>query len=298
MQSYLLDKGGELRWPCEPHSNLSHLPLDDQAGRTDYAVAHLGWIEVRRHQRYFYLRCRAGKFTSIQLGTLYFILEREPSLAIALDYFTRGWNHVLLRNRHVVIRLISSLLATDTVLDVPAPQRMLSYKRAGRTSRFFGRDRVAQEIASEETDLAGVAARFEDTFKNRWLFFELDRERGDTILRNMGGAQYTPFNLSWMNNPIGQSASDYAGDEYGCWVASLHRDVNDSGVALFDDVDAIVDFSGLGQARLRYDRATVPITLKTGQQLIVSFTESNAFIDLRAPARVGANRLVYSQPNT
>ena len=133
--------------------------------------------------------------------------------------------------------------------------------------------------ASDQSDET-LTQCLDSLFKGRWSLCELDTERCHTIVRYIGDS-YTPFNPRWFSAARDSSLCAYGDDPYGLWVAKHHRSVLDGDVPVIDEVDAIVSFPRIGDARLRYSRLTAPVTMKNGRRLVLTAAVNSSGVDLR-----------------
>ena len=279
MLTYVLDQQGKLRSPDDPSLSMQLGVCANARDLMDLAVTRLGYVEVRHRTRYIRVRCRPAVLSKAQHVSLFAILSNEPRRPIALEYLAKDWYLLLLRDPYAFTSFVSSL----AVGEAATQPRLLNTRYARHASSFAGRDRIARSAAAAVTDISDLTPIFNALFAGQWTLFELDRATGDSIARVRGSA-YPPYNPRWLANPNGQSVRAIANAEYGIWIAKLHREVTDTGAAVYDDVDAVVEFPNVGEARLQYSRATIPVQLQNGRALVISAAESNRLIDLRTPS--------------
>lgn len=243
-----------------------------------YAVMNLGCVSVAASRRSIRVACRPSILTPPTIVALLHSVHDQRSATIGLDYFTRTWNHIIVANRTKFRNLLFSL--TSTAEAEGNHGRLLRRSVDGQASPLRGKVSAARRIFSGAPSLQDVAAPLDKLFDGRWSLHELDSETGHSVVRKIG-MSFTPLNPSWLATAVGSSVCGYADEEYGRWVADHHREALASDKALFDEVDAILDFPTVGTARLCYARLALPISVREEPRLVLNAAVSDSRINLR-----------------
>jgi hypothetical protein len=245
----LIDDNGEC-WPLhatELRARLNvNLPDDSLI---DYLLLNLGWIEVASGPGRASVRCRPRVVSDRGLASLLYML---PGVATIIGGMQAGQQ---------------------------LPQQSLLNRRIAPTASplFSAYSAVVPQLTGA-IGLDEIKAPLDTAFGGRWCVCHV--EAPDVIVDRVGQG-FTLFNPAWHQQALGPTLGAYADPAYGAWIASQRLEIATSRTTVFDQVDAIVHFPRLGETRLRYARATFPITLADGAQFIVSAAASDSAINLR-----------------
>ena len=248
----------------------------------NYVVENLGWIEIGRPDDAITIRCRPALVSGRALGCLLYCLHDGAPSRYSLSVLGSVWQHTILRSKSEVATIITGMAQVSPIAGSAAAETRFIRKEI---------DPLFSPLSASATELQvrSRAARHVDEltpsmqhiFKGKWCICHV--EESDVIMDRVGSG-YTPFNPRWLQCATGLSLDRYADRKYGAWITSMREEVGRKRKAVFDNVDAIVEFPRLGPTRLRYARCTVPIQLKTGAQFVVSASRSDSSINLRGEA--------------
>ena len=246
----------------------------------DYAVLNLGFVDISRIRRALIVRCRPKLITGPALIAAAYELHDAPKLSVVLRTLAETWQDLILRKRSDFVQLLGALTEQQESARFWKGPRHIASQSASENSYFVSAANLAMTMSSSGYSEAALTNCLDVLFKGRWSLCELDCERGQTIVRHIGNS-YTPFNPGWLSKARNSSLCSYGDDAYGLWVAKHHRHVLDCNTPVIDEVDAVVRFPRIGDARLRYSRLTAPITVGGGRRLILTAAVNNSGIDLR-----------------
>ncbi len=282
MSTSLIDPSGDV-WPgaTQELAKRLHASLSgDQL--TDYLVRNLGWAHVRSGTNVFVLRCRPALMTEAALVTLLFQIHDAASETVyAIEIVCKGGASQLLRDRDQVTNILASLTAPPSAHRFWRGQRFIASELPADASPFGKVHQQIQNLVAQSDDLERIAPCISELLGTRWSISEFDQATADwKELFNGGG--FTPFNPSYSSRTRGAWLSDYTDDgEYVRWVTANRRRVSERRTAEFADVDAIVTFKRVGEARLRYKRMSLPVVRNTGERAILTAAVTDNSIDLR-----------------
>jgi len=249
----------------------------------DYAVVNLGFIEFGGLRRALKVRCRPSMISGPALCALmYEVLDAPPSLMV-LRIFGDCWHDLILRNASEFMHMLSALATKQERRSFWGDTRCLSGSVTTRNKQFDAATAIARSLVDANYGDETMLACFDTLFNRRWSLCELDPDRGHTVVRQIGNS-YTPFNPQWLATAKNSSLCAYGDDTYGLWVAEHHRQVLNTNTPTVDEVDAIVNFPRIGDARLRYSRLTAPVRLRDGRRLVLTAAATNDSVDLRKVA--------------
>lgn len=282
MSTSLIDPSGDV-WPGvtpqlakKLQSSLSGQQL------ADYLVRNLGWAHVRSGTNVFVVRCRPTLMTEAALVTLLFQIHDAASETVyAIEIVSKGGASQLLRDRDQVTNILASLTAPLSAHRFWRGQRFILSELPAAASPFGKVHHQIQSLIAQSDDLERIASVISELLGTRWSISEFDHTTADwKELFNGGG--FTPFNPSYSSRRRGAWLSDYTDDgEYVRWVTDNRRRVSERQTAEFADIDAIVTFERVGEARLRYKRLSLPVVRRTGECAILTAAVTDNSIDLR-----------------
>ena len=284
MNDIVIDENG-VSWTVDSPELSSYLSTSLRGERLrSYAVKNLGWICIRARRNGLHVKCRPSLLSDGALTALLFYVHDRPNLSIALELLLNEPRHFLLRDRRMFVGFFAAVVVSERKSGFWSGPRLLNRLTPPAQSPFAKHAAAARHAAEAVEDASQLRSVFDRLFTGRWALHSLDAERGHTVIDDIGTA-YTPFNPKWLGTARGQTLCAYADEPYGLWIADLQRASRDSGQPIWDDVDAVVAFPGIGDTRLRYSRMTLPLRRPDGQILILSAAISNSGIDLRPVQR-------------
>ncbi|NOU05396.1 MAG: hypothetical protein HOO99_04360 [Hyphomicrobiaceae bacterium] len=278
----LIDDMGDV-WPGVTPDLV--LKLDSSLAGEDlaaYLICNLGWASLRSGDGSLTIKCRPTILTETTLVTLLRAIHETPSSTIfVVGFLNDHWEYQLLRDRHDLTTLLASLVGIGLSRKFWGRERLISCSVAPEKSAFHDGCRVASKFISDWHEDETLGTVLAELLGSRWSISEYDSIAGDWIeLLNGGG--FTPFNPNYTGKKTGARLSEYASDPaYTSWVTQHRHRVMEKGTPDYSDVDAIVAFPRVGEARLRYTRAAVPITRRDGRKLILLVARTDNSINLR-----------------
>jgi hypothetical protein len=275
----LIDDTGEI-WPLTAPEIRARLNtnLSDE-GLVDYLLLNLGWIEISTAPSRSSIRCRPRVVTERGLATLLYMLFDAASPRILLSVFGTDWQHSI----HRTVQGVSTIIGGMQKSSVAAASKglgpaLLNREIDPRTSPLFSAYQAVVPRLADAQRMDDIAAPLDTAFGGRWCVCHVE---APTVIVDQVGQGFTLFNPAWHQQAMGPSLDRYADAAYGAWIASQRLEIAASRKTVFDQVDAIVNFPRLGETRLRYARATFPVSLADGTQYIVSAAASDSAINLR-----------------
>jgi hypothetical protein len=247
---------------------------------TRYGVLNLGYVSIACARRFIRIACRPAILAPPTAVALLRFVHDHEAATIGLDYFTSDWNHLIVRDRRQFRNLLAGLLSPEPLTD--DTPRLLRKKITGSASPHRAKVSAARRIFAASPALDEVGPPLDTLFGGRWSVHEVNHETGQTIVRGIGRS-YTPYNPAWLASAVGSTLCSYADQDYGLWVADHHREALSAGQPLFDEIDALLSFPGIGNARVCYSRLTLPVTVRDAPRLVLSAAASDSSIDLRRP---------------
>jgi hypothetical protein len=274
----LIDENGEF-WPLHAPELRARLGVnlpDDSL--IDYLLLNLGWIEISANQTRSSVRCRPRVISDRGLASLLYGLYDAASPRILLSVFGTDWQHSIHRAVPAVATIIGGMQASRAVVQPHEMGALLNRQIVPSASPLFSAYTSVIDRLEGAARLDDIRAPLDTAFGGRWCVCHV--EAPDVIIDHVGQG-FTLFNPAWHHQAIGPTLGSYADAAYGAWIASQRLEIANSRKAVFDQVDAIVNFPRLGETRLRYARATFPMALADGAQYIVSAAASDSAINLR-----------------
>jgi hypothetical protein len=284
MYHLLVDDRGQ-RWPAFgwDTANFVSAPFTGRA-LADYVVTNLGWVEIRRNQHHFHIRCRPAIAADPAVVETLFTLCDTEARSITLSVLGKTWNEHVHCNRSDVITILASMMGTSRIKLSTVADRFLCDEVPPESSPFLEKLRHAFANASTQADITSLVAVLNATFNGRWTLTHTDHNSGQAIVDHCGPG-FTRYNPRWQSSAVGTSLHSYADPEYGAWVASHRRQVELTGHPRFDNVDAVVGFPGLGEVRLTYARLTAALDLSRGRRFVLAAAQTDVSVDLRKIGR-------------
>lgn len=281
MDDIVIDENG-LFWAIGSPELASHLATS-QVGETlrAYVVTNLGWIAIRTWRSGLHVRCRPALLTDSAMTALMFYVHDRPAVSVALDLLLDKRMHFLMRDRPMFVSFLAAVVASERKDGFWSGPRLLNRITSPANSPFAPFATAARRAAENIEDVGQLRHSLDHLFAGRWALHKLDTARGHSVIEDIG-TTYTPFNPKWLATARGQTLCAYGDELYGLWIADLQRLARDRGQPIYDDVDAVVAFPGIGDTRLRYSRMTMPLRRPDGHTMILSTATSNSSIDLRS----------------
>ena len=280
MDDIVIDENG-VTWTIDSPELAAHLATS-RAGEQlrSYVVTNLGWIAIRTWRSGLHIRCRPALVTDSAMTALMFYMYDRPTLSVALDLLLAERVHFLMRDRHMFVSFLVAVVARERRGGFWNGPRLLNCLTSPTTSPFAHLAAAARQAVEGNDDADELRRALDQLFAGRWALHSLDTESGHSVIEHIG-TTYTPFNPKWLATAHGRSLCEYGDEAYGLWIADMQRLAHDRGQLIYDDVDAVVAFPGIGDTRLRYSRMTLPLRRPDGRRLILSTAISNSSIDLR-----------------
>ncbi len=273
-----VDDMGEI-WPMRSVELRARLNVSlSDASLIEYLIFNLGWIEITTSAGRSSIRCRPRVITDRSLASVLYMLCDVASPRILLSVFGAEWQHSIHRTINGISTIIGGMRPAEPTPQAPHGRTLISRPiKPTQSPLFAGFSAIVGKLNGAET-LDDLAAPLNAAFNGRWCICHVDESN---VIMDQVGQGFTAFNPAWHQQAIGPSLDRYADAAYGAWIASQRQNIAATREAIFDQVDAIVNFPRLGETRLRYTRTTFPITLACGSEFVVSAAASDSAINLR-----------------
>ena len=248
----------------------------------DYLVRNLGWVSVRQAAGICKIKCRPSIMTDATLVTLLFCVHDCPdNTTFALDIVGQDCIFQLIREKSTATTILAALVGVPPAGQFwPGEKFMMTplHEAASPFGRTFNEVRTLAERAD---DIDDVAARISQILGTRWSISSHDNKSGDWVEQfNSGG--FTPFNPVYSGRQKGARLAEYAADTaYVQWVSEGRKKAVDENRVDLAAVDAIVTFDRVGEARLRYHRMYLPVTMRNGSRAVLMSAQTDTSINLR-----------------
>lgn len=247
-----------------------------------YLVKNLGWVKIRQTPTACIITCRPALVAEPCLVTLLFTIhDCAPDISFVLGIFTNRWEYQVLRDRDALTTLLASLTGSCETGGFWPGSRRICIPIEQKDSPFDMACRKVGELVTHADELSGIADLLTELLGPRWSISNFDEDSNEWVeLFNGGG--FTPFNPDYSGKLIGARLNNYAADPaYNRWVTESRNQTIKQDVPDFSNVDAIVTFARVGEARLRYSRMSLPVTRSDKQRVLVFAARTDQSIDLR-----------------
>jgi hypothetical protein len=247
-----------------------------------YTISNLGWVDLTIGGHHARLRCRPAIVADAAIAQALYAMDDVGTRTITLSVLGEALIDYIHCRPQDVITIVTAMKGLNEPPRVDCSTKKLLNRIVARDkSVLFAAFRRFEAGAPQTLTRTSIADCLNNAFNGRWTLSKSDLENGAAIVE-LCGADFTRFNPRWSSNAVGASLHSYADADYGSWVASHRRHVENLQRPLFDNVDAIVTFPGLGKVRLTYARVTAPITLASGERFVLSAASSDCSINLRS----------------
>lgn len=277
----LIDKLGD-HWDSVLDDVQGHVGASiSGADLVDYLVRNLGWVCIRTQAGVCEIQCRPSIMSEMSLAELLFVVYDSPeSTVFAVDFGLQDKVMQVIRDRDVLTTVLSSLVGLQGHNRFWSGDRFLARPISEATTPFSATSFEIQAIVQATDDLDLAIEHLRHLLNTRFSISSFDESSGDWIeLFNSGG--FTPFNPRYPERRSGSRLSEYAADpDYMRWVSESRRRVVSAGKAELAAIDAVVNFERVGEARLRYNRLCVPISVR-GRTSVLMAAQTDPSIDLR-----------------
>jgi hypothetical protein len=278
----LIDPSGDV-WPGATQRIADALQASIYGDQLlDYLVRNLGWVYVRSSLNTLVIRCRPALMSEAALVTLLFqIHDATIETVFAIELVAKGRTSQIIRDRDQVTIMIAALTGPQSSQRFWRGERFIMSTQPSDSSPFGHVQLQVQDLLSQTDDLERIAPVLSGWLGTRWSLSEFDQAKLDwRELVNGGG--FTPFNPTYSASRRGARLSDYTDDfDYVRWVNENRRRVCAGRLVEFANVDAIVTFERVGEARLRYNRMSLPVVRNGGQRAVLIAAVTDSSIDLR-----------------
>ena len=237
-----------------------------------FLVTNLGWIEIVESRGSLRVSCRPRIVSGIALAQLGYFIGDRPCARLSVRVLAEDWTTHAVRGLSQAMLLIAAMQSEVDQSNASLVSRELPFGN----SRLF--DRIVDVLAEIDGEPTATLDDLDDSLTHkianqRWSISHF--EDGRLVTDRLGNG-FTPFNQQWNTRKPDSQLSNYADSAYADWVCGLRKRVYDSNVAVFDDVDAVVQFPKIGTTRLVYTRATAALTFGRGRgrRYVISAAES------------------------
>ena len=242
----------------------------------NFRVRNGGYIEVREFRGGTHIRLNRNSVSPLALmGLLYLLHDRDVTVSV-VSFADEGWSGRLYRDRDALCSHISDWLRSSTD---NAQWRHIDFQRhilTQETSTIVVKRHLAiwQERLRIADDPRSLAQQLDFAFSGRYTLYRFPRDLSQPLIETVGSV-IAAYSQEWARNATGRRLRDAPDPRYGEWVEGHMIGANDRAIT-FDRVDAIVQWTKTKTARLRYDRAIVPIQRSDGTSLLLGVTQNLA----------------------
>jgi hypothetical protein len=272
-RDWVIDRAGQIRTGT----------ADDRAIERGELVV-LGLRDAR-----WSIRCRLDGMAPPAMVSLFNTLLDAPQRPVALTWFDGVWRMTHSPTPQAAISFLCYAVDARPSLAADRP-RLLSRPSATVAERWLRvAKRLLPHLATVELTSDGRKA-LDECFRGRWLVAAIGA--GGAGIETMArGDGYPPLDPFFSRPAAGGPRLEQLGDShYREWLDQIYREVARSGVPRFEEVDALIRWSQVGDTRTRYWRILVPLGPIAGSHRVLTASANDTGIDLRTDVPVAHQR--------
>jgi hypothetical protein len=245
-----------------------------------YAIENIGFIGVTDRFSTIHVRYRPDIVSNISIASLLYLLHDHVDCEIVISTFDGIWNSSRARNIAAATSLISySVEKADRHVPDGGPRIICRASEA--VSRFWAS--VAPTVV-QYLPQGPVTGTLRDalntTFRGRWMTLSVNLIDQSINCISLGEG-YPPLHPMFSGTAQNFSFEKIEDSHFRRWLRETHLKSASQRKALFEDVDAIVDWPRFGEMRTRYWRLLVPYKKARCSIFLLTASGNDSTIDLR-----------------
>ncbi len=265
--SIFINERGAIGPPCGPVS----LP---PPGEIEFRVRNGGCIEIRFFNRGLEIRLNRASVSPLALTELLYQVHDRVAGSSVVSFADDGWQGRLYNDRDTLCAHISDWLfravRNERWRHIDFQRHMIDASTSAiATKRHLG---VWQERLRVHNDPRELSAQLDFAFSGRFTLYRMPTGSDRPVIEAVGSA-IGSYSREWVQQAPGRSLRDAPDPRYGQWVEG-HIAGSARGGIVFDRIDALVTWTRAKSARLRYDRAIVPIIRSDDTVLLLGVTQA------------------------
>ena len=280
MNLLMIDDRGELLTGDVVRRRMSFAAVHSTDEFSAYVVKNMGFIALDLYGRSCQIRCRPSILSQPSLERLAAWLASAPADRFALCHFDASWNYELLRTSDLALhRLVQLGNAAQLMRPEPYLACPVALDRMADKHPLISLIRAWPEL-SQSVHADGLRNMLRQTLHDRYVM--VCSEPGSAHLRISDiGRGFMAYNAEWLAKARGRPVDDQPDKRYGQWVLRAYREALAANRPAVFDIDAIIEETKEGRARVRYKRVVLPVREANGRSWLLSGSIIDEGIDLR-----------------
>ncbi|MEQ1611673.1 MAG: hypothetical protein ABL904_02890 [Hyphomicrobiaceae bacterium] len=249
-----------------------------------YVVKNMGFIAVHGYGRSCEIRLRPSLVSPAAFAALQHYLRTRVFERIVTARYDTDWVYGLHANKDAALAKIEASLASSLS---PRPGdylvRSIAKDELPRNTPFHDALHSLIEnwpTLSQSVHRDGLSNIIKQSLQGRYHLM-VSPNGADTLAYSEIGNGFVSYSESWVAQAIGKAIEEHEDTAYGSWVASNCREAMKLNSPVLCDVDAIMNTSKLGRARIRYKRLFLPTRSIGGGAWLLTSSILDPTIDLR-----------------
>ena len=249
-----------------------------------YVVKNLGFIAVHIYGRSCEIRFRPRIVKTAAFTGLKEWIRPRKFERIVTAHFTNDWIYGLHNSDQAALAKIDALASSNQ--RVQTSDYLMRALRKDQLPRSTPLHRALHTLIEDWPTLSQSVHRdslrtvIEQSLQGRYTLVDALPGTQDLVFREIGHG-FLSYNDEWVARTRGHLVEELEDAAYGRWAASGYRDALRLGTPTLCDVDAIMETSRLGRARIRYKRVVLPVRSVANGSWLLTSSILDPTIDLR-----------------
>ena len=246
----------------------------------NYAIENMGFVGIAEHGGKIHVRCRPALMADKTISSLLYWMFDRGNVVIVVSWLEDVWRLERAMPCRIAATFLTQLMEKRTQQPMAANPRLLSRLSDGVAHRWSKIAATTIQATDARISTATRARALDHIFNGRWTIVELDLRSFSLSTVDLGDG-YPPLDPGLMRGQGGFNLAGAGDRHYKEWVRENFIDVARTDQPKFEDVDAVISWPRIGDARTRYWRAVVPLDRDEASCRLLSASGCDSSIDLR-----------------
>jgi hypothetical protein len=280
MQHWMIDNFGELHRSTSDSLYKSMGNVERGTAAESYAIENIGFIAITERKPSIHIRFRPEIVSEQAIASLYYWLFDFADKKIAVSWLENVWNTEHVKSTPDAVTLISSTMENLSRLGRLTGPRIISIPSNAVRARW--REHAAHiEPFLDVGDITdGLQQDLNLTFRGRWSIYNISLPV-KSVTAIARGPGYPPLHPMLKGELKDFSYQKIPDRDYVQWVDATYIKIARNGDAVFEDVDAVVEWPRFGEMRTRYWRILIPFNRSAASANLLAISGTDSSIDLR-----------------
>jgi hypothetical protein len=253
----------------------------------EYCVKNLGYVAAKPGDSSHQVWLRPSHVAPTALAAALYWLGDQKSARLGVSYYVdKQWAHEIHGSNDMALKGIIARVnsAQAQRQDAVRTRRRAPQGLPASHPLRYSLEQWRASFGRSSGDQLEDAKRH--AVNGRYILLHAPSSSPRIIIKEVGpgmpaGAKH------WLSRAVGMRIEDQPDTVYGRLCADIYRHVKDRAQPILDDVDAFVEWPGLGRQRRRYQRLILPFQAKGGDVYVYLLGTSleDPRIDLRGELR-------------